>query len=243
VKISFDTTELDAAAERLKVLDTQTLREIRESTIDVVALSVRKAAVAETVKQLNVTQDYVETRIDRKKGKREVTRTSESLVSEVRGATLQRFIGSGLKHKPVKYDNSLILKITKKAGFRDGKAIGPKRKLPNGVVSKIWTERRGDKRRDIPAEMKSGGYEVDVNRKGAKTIATAFILPLLQGKQDGGNGWGVFQRPKGGGKPVHLYGPSVYQVFRRYAQEKQQDIIAEMQDTFLGKLDAQLSKI
>jgi hypothetical protein len=243
MKISFDTTDLEAASERLKALDTQTLREIRESTIDVVALSVRNAAVAETIKQLNVTQDYVEQRIERKTGKREVLLTSESLISPVEGATLQRFIGSGLKHKPVKYDNSLILKITKKAGFRDSKAIGPKGKLPNGVVSKIWTERRGDKRRGIPADMKSGGYEVDVNRKGAKTIGTAFILPLLKGKEAGGNGWGVFQRPKGGGKPVHLYGPSVYQTFRRYAQEKQKDIIAEMQDTFLVKLDDQLSKI
>jgi hypothetical protein len=246
-KIDLDTTDLLEAADRLAVLDVQTLREIREATVDAVSLSVRKAAVAETVKQLNLTPAYVDERISRKRGKREVSLTQDLVISPVRGTTLQRF-GSGIKQetKPVKYTNADIMAITRKYGFQGGVAmgsgkarpyaIGPKATLPNGVVSKIWTQRMGDPSRGIPADRKADGISVDVNRKGMKRIASAFTLPLRNN-----NGTGVFRREKGEIK--HLYGPSVFQVFRRYAREKEADIMAELQDSFLLKLDAQLSKI
>ena len=220
LKISFDTTDLAQAAERLNLLDAATLREMRESTVDAVSLSVKKAATAETVKQLNVTADYVEKRLERKQGKREVALTRDLVVSAIRGTTLQRF-GAQRGEKPVTWSNARIAAMGKKFSDWPG-----------------WTERKGDPSRGIAPDFKADGVWVDVNRKGDKNIRGAFTAPLKNG-----NGLGVFRRPKGGGDPVHLYGPSVYQVFRRFAQEKEADILAEMQDRFLVKLDAQLSKI
>jgi hypothetical protein len=225
VNITLDTTDLLDAADRLATLDAQTLREIREATVDVVTLSVRKAAIAETVKQLNLTPAYVDERIQRRRGKREVLTTSESLISEVEGATLQRF-GAERGEKPVTWSNARIQGM----GLKFSKWPG-------------WTERKGDKSRGIAPDFKADGVWVNVNRKADKNISGAFTMPLKKGKEAGGNGFGVFRRPKGGGDPVHLYGPSVYQVFRRYAQEKEADIMAELQDNFLSRLDTQLSKI
>jgi hypothetical protein len=237
ITIKFDTTDLSDVVDKLQVLDSQTLREMRESTVEVVSLSVRNAAVAQTVKELNVTQEYVESRLERRPGKREVLLTRDLVVSEVRGTTLQRF-GSGVRQetKPTNWSNTDIMQLTRKFGFTGGTIVGPRAQLPNGVYSRIWTKRIGDKSRGIPENEKAAGVSVDVNRKGMKRIGTAFTMPLRNG-----NGIGVFQRK--GGNVKHLYGPSVYQVFRRYAQEKEADIMAELQDTFLLKLDGQLSKI
>lgn len=222
MQITLDTTDLLDVTEKLRLLDATTLSELRRATVDVVALTVRTKSINDTVKQLNLTRDYVEARIARDETQASGNAAKALLRSQVRGTTLQRFPGARINTAPVNWSNSRIQDMGKKFGKWPG-----------------WTYRKGDASRGIPENMKSAGFTVDVNRKGAKTIASAFTMPLRNG-----NGTGVFQRPKGGGgDPVHLYGPSVYQTFRRYITENQQTINDELRDTFLGGLDDRLRKL
>jgi hypothetical protein len=243
VAIKFDTSVLNDVAEDLAMLDIKTIRELRESTVEVVSLSVRKAAIAQTTKELNLSASYVEDKLERVRGKREVNRTQDSIVSEIRGTTMQRF-GAGMTQRmtPVKFPNTKVLEIAGKKNFVNGVVRGPRATLPNGKSSSVWTERTGDKwgGRNIPRDLKADGLMVAVKRGSPRLFPHAFWLKLNRGNTAGDNGYGMFSRPKGGGDPVHLYGPSVYQVFRRYAEERRNDIAQEMQDHFLNGLDAKL---
>ena len=89
--IRLDTTDLLAASERIGALDMQMLRRVREDAVAAVSLSVRKQAVDETFRSLNVTRDYIEQRLERKTGRREGLLTQDLVISPVRGTTLQRF--------------------------------------------------------------------------------------------------------------------------------------------------------
>lgn len=221
MRITLDTTDLLDVTDTLRLLDATTLSELRRATVDVVALTVRTKSINDTVKQLNLTRDYVEARIARDETQASGNAAKALLRSQVRGATLQRF-GAAQLTKPVTWTNQ---RIQEELGKKFGKWPG-------------WTYRKGDVMRGIDEDEKQNGVSVDVNRKGAKRLATAFFLPLKNG-----NGMGVFQRPKGGGDLKHLYGPSVYQTFRRYITENQQTINDELRDTFLGGLDDRLRKL
>jgi hypothetical protein len=73
---------------------------------------------------------------------------------------------------------------------------------------------KGDARRNIAAGRKQAGISVLVSRaNGRKPMRGAFFMPLRAGKIAAGNGMGVFIREGANGEPVHLYGPSVDQVF------------------------------
>ena len=217
-EINIDTTALKGLDDKLKVLDSAALRELRTSAVDIVSLSVRKAATSETVKQLNLTRDYVEARIERDEAKARGNTALAVVRSQVRGATLQRF-GAERGERPVTWSNSRILGMGKEFGKWPG-----------------WTERKGDASRNIAPDFKSDGVWVDVNRKGDRQIASAFTMPLRNN-----NGLGVFRRTNG--KVEHLYGPSVYQTFRRHVQEKERDIQAELTDNFLAGLDSRLAQL
>jgi len=236
IDISFDTSELVEQADRIAMLDSTTLAEMRLDAVNVVSLTVREKSIAQTHAELNLSRDYIETRIARAEAKGATARAR--ITSEVRGATLQRFTGARQAVQPVKYTNSEILAKLGKSSFVNGALIGPRTVLPNGVASRVWTERRGDPSRGIEADKKAAGFTVDVNRKGAKTIRTAFTIPLKNN-----NGLGVFQRPAGGGDAKHLYGPSVYQVFRRYIKTNEQAIADTLRDEFVGRLDTKIQEI
>lgn len=216
--IRLDTTDVLAASERIGALDMQMLRRVREDAVAAVSLSVRKQAVDETFRSLNVTRDYIEQRLERKTGRREGLLTQDLVISPVRGTTLQRF-GAQVQTKPVNWSNERIEGMGKKFGPWPG-----------------WTRRTGDASRGIAAGQKSDGVSVDVNRKGMKRIATAFVMPLRNG-----NGFGVFRRE--GGRIKHKYGPSVFQVFRRFARDNQGKITDELQREFMAGLDARLGAI
>jgi len=218
MEITFDTTELLDVADRLQFLDQQTLSELRRSTVDVVSLSVRNKSINDTHRQLNLTKDYIEARIARDEARSNGNTARALIRSQVRGTTLQRF-GTRQLTEPVNWSNDRIREEGKKFGKWPG-----------------WTYRRGDESRGIPEDFKAAGIAVDVNRKGEKRIASAFTMPLRNG-----NGYGVFRRE--GGALKHLYGPSVYQTFRRYAAENEELINNELLDTFLGGLDDRLSAL
>lgn len=216
IDISFDTSELVEQADRIAMLDNTTLAEMRLDAVNVVSLTVREKSIDQTHAELNLSRDYIETRIARAEAKGTTARAR--ITSEVRGATLQRF-GAQQEVAPVNWSNSRIEAL----GHKFGKWPG-------------WTYRKGDASRGIAEDKKAAGVSVDVNRKGAKTITSAFTMPLKNS-----NGTGVFRRE--GGKVKHLYGPSVYQVFRRYITTNEQAIADTLRDEFVGRLDTKIQEI
>lgn len=216
IKIAFDTTALLEQAEVIGRLDTATLAKLRTDAVNAVSLTVREKAIDVVLGDLNLQRDYVETRLEREASKGATAKAR--VVSEVRGATLQRF-GATQQTKPVNWSNSRIRSL----GLEFGNWPG-------------WTERKGDPSRGIAANDKASGVAVDVNRKGSKRIATAFTLPL-----NNNNGTGTFRRE--GGKLKQLYGPSVYQVFRRYITTNEQEISDNLRDDFMVRLDTKIEEI
>ena len=216
IDISFDTSELVEQVDRIAMLDNTTLAEMRMDAVNVVSLTVRKKSIDQTHAELNLSRDYIEARIARAEANGATARAR--ITSEVRGATLQRF-GAQQEVAPVNWSNSRIEAL----GHKFGKWPG-------------WTYRKGDASRGIAEDKKAAGVSVDVNRKGAKTITSAFTMPLKNS-----NGTGVFRRE--GGKVKHLYGPSVYQVFRRYITTNEQAIADTLRDEFVGRLDTKIQEI
>ena len=216
IDISFDTSELVEQADRIAMLDNATLAEMRLDAVNVVSLTVREKSIDQTHAELNLSRDYIEARIARAEAKGATARAR--VTSEVRGATLQRF-GAQQEVAPVNWSNSRIEAL----GHEFGKWPG-------------WTYRKGDASRGIAEDKKAAGFTVDVNRKGAKTITSAFTMPLKNS-----NGTGVFRRE--GGEVKHLYGPSVYQVFRRYITTNEQAIADTLRDEFVGRLDTKIQEI
>ena len=216
IDISFDTSELVEQVDRIAMLDNTTLAEMRLDAVNVVSLTVREKSIDQTHAELNLSRDYIEARIARAEAKGTTARAR--ITSEVRGATLQRF-GAQQEVAPVNWSNSRI----KALGHEFGKWPG-------------WTYRKGDASRGIAEDKKAAGVSVDVNRKGAKTITSAFTMPLKNS-----NGTGVFRRE--GGEVKHLYGPSVYQVFRRYISTNEQAIADTLRDEFVGRLDTKIQEI
>lgn len=216
IDISFDTSELVEQVDRIAMLDNTTLAEMRLDAVNVVSLTVREKSIDQTHAELNLSRDYIEARIARAEAKGATARAR--ITSEVRGATLQRF-GAQQDVAPVNWSNSRIEAL----GHKFGKWPG-------------WTYRKGDASRGIDEDDKAAGVSVDVNRKGAKTITSAFTMPLKNG-----NGIGTFRRE--GGKVKHLYGPSVYQVFRRYITTNEQAIADTLRDEFVGRLDTKIQEI
>lgn len=79
--------------------------------------------------------------------------------------------------------------------------------------------------------MRQAGVNVGVTRGSNKDISYAFMLPLRYGNAAGGNGLGVFTRPKGGGPYRHRYGPQVYQLFAYQVQRLDEDVLDDMEQS------------
>lgn len=214
--ISFDASTLVDFDAKLALINATALREVGTAAANVVSLTVRGKAVDQTLADLNLTRDYIETRLARTEAKG--NSATARVTSQVQGATLQRF-GASQSTKPVNWSNARIREL--------GKDFGP---WPG------WTYRKGDAARDIAEDEKAAGTSVDVNRKGDKTIRTAFTVPLKNG-----NGEGFFRRENG--RVKHLYGPSVYQVFRRYITTNETAIGDDLRDEYVRRLDLKIQEI
>lgn len=221
--IEFDVSQVEGLLDDLVRLDDVTIAEMRRDAVNLVALTVNRKSVDQTQKELNLTRDYIESRIART----DATGNSAKarLVSEQRGATLQRY-GATEISKPVTWSNARIQSLGKKFGKWPG-----------------WTRRTGDESRGIPADYKLDGVMVQVKRGGGdQHIERGFMLPLKAGKEAGGNGFGVFARSKDG-TIKHRYGPSVYQTFRRYINENETAIADSLRDEFTGKVESKLREV
>lgn len=127
---------------------------------------------------------------------------------------------------------------------------------------------RGDSLRGIPAGRKQAGVSVSVKRGGGrKKLRGAFMIPLRAGTRDGGNGMGIFIRTgskrnmrsvvkqeiytgrgsrKSGavesGDIRHLYGPSVYQVFRGVIPEITPGIADDLEKAVADQTEYEIRK-
>lgn len=225
--IRVDFSELVSLADDLKYLDATTLDEIRRDAVNEMSLIVRNKAIDDASKHLNLSSDYIESRLERYAAAQGQSARAR-IVSPVQGSTLQRYgTGPAQLWKPVTWSNSRIRSLGHEFGQWPG-----------------WTERTGDKSRGIPANYKADGISVAVLRgQGAKRIASAFTMPLKRGTAAGGNGIGVFQRQPGKDKPVQLYGPNVYHTFRKYIQTNEDSIATGLQDQFLAGFDRAMRRI
>ena len=247
-EISVDTTALNGLDDKLKVLDNTALRELRATTVELVALRARTKAVDETFSQLNLTRDYIESAIDRaemaSKGN-----TDRALVrSKVRGTTLQRF-GIGLTQGEVSVNWRPYQFKGPEGKFRPGPG-GANPNKRTGWWGNTWTPRTGDDSngRNIRPNFKADGVLVQVMRGRSSNIERGVIMPLNRGTEAGGNGFGVFTRIKGRTRKdkkqfKHRYGPSVYQTFRRFITERQGPLQDDLADTFILGLDKKLAQL
>jgi hypothetical protein len=223
--ISNDFSAAQALVTALRVLDGQTLSDMRRNTVQATSETVRRKAIAQVRQELNLSEQYVTSRLEQIEGRAQGAGTWVGGVrSPFEGTTMQRF-GSGPSQltKPVNWDNNYI-------NSKQAANIG-------AWVDGKWTLRTGDSSRGIPANQKQNGVMVAIKRSAPKRIATGFTMPLRRGGAAGGNGLGVFRRNLTTGRLEHLKGPSVYQVFRRYIRENEQRIADDLRDEFAVRLD------
>lgn len=89
--------------------------------------------------------------------------------------------------------------------------------------------------RNIAPTYKSAGISVEVTRGSRKTIANAFYMPLRNAEKVG-----VFMRTgKGRDDYKHLYGPSVYQLFKHCST----DLAVELTDELEEKLTVEINNM
>lgn len=233
-KLGFDTSDLIELADSIQGLDQQTLGDLRDSTVNTVSLRARETAVDKTFNYLNLTRDYIETKLDRMTSKG--GKGHAAVRSDVRGTTLQRY-GMRQEVDPVKWNNAEILSITKKKAFNNGIAYGPWATLPNGQYSNRWTERTGDRYgpRNIAPNDKQAGIAVSIYRGKAPVLFKHGFSVKLEND----NGYGVFSwhKDQTSGSPHHKYGPSVYQTFRHYIKTDAEQISQDLLDEFNAGLD------
>ena len=111
------------------------------------------------------------------------------------------------------------------------------------IVPNVHPGGKGNRALGIPAGQKQRGVTVEVIRgqRNAGFVPGGFLLPLRRGNQDGGNGFGVFARTKGG-QLRHRYGPSVYQLFAYQADRILADVADDLENTLVEQVDAALQK-
>lgn len=98
---------------------------------------------------------------------------------------------------------------------------------------------KGDPSRGIPAGMKAAGVSVEVTRGQRKNLPEAFLMRRLNG-----NGFGVFAKTGPGRKDYrHLYGPSVYQLFKSTITRTRTDISQDLFDEAGRSIDAAMAEV
>ena len=99
---------------------------------------------------------------------------------------------------------------------------------------------RNTGRLGIPQGRKQVGVNVAVVRGVEKEVQGGFMLKLREGSQQGEK-YGVFIRE--GGKKKHLYGPSVYQLFRWQAPRLANDTADDLEQTLIARVGDQMKDL
>jgi len=185
----------------------------------------------ETISRLNLTRQYVDDRIVIKTQASE-SKLESTITAPVRGTLLSRY---GATVNAVANDWT-EQKYIAKFGSLDAMT------RPKPTAGKMpWTPRKGDPMRGIPKGKKSNGIRVAVRAGGGQqNISYAFLMPLSAGSVRGGNGLGVFARPKSGGKMKSIYGPSLDQIAKRVWTNESDRIGDELSEYVADHIDQQL---
>lgn len=219
--IGLDTGSVAALAERLLQVSTQHLGPMLDGTVNTVADEVDRASEDETFAYLNVSRDYIRSKMAKARSSKGAARAI--VRARIEGTTMQRF-GRGMEQLAtrVRWTNSFILATR---GDFDPKWPG-------------WTERRGDMSRNIDSDRKAAGVRVRVFRgQSPAQFAHGFTMGLRYG-----GGEGLFLRSKDG-SVRHAYGPSVYQTFRRHITTNADKIADRLAGELTARLDDTLNKV
>lgn len=193
-QIEIDLTGVERLSGRLGPLAESGFGDVAVDVVNRVADMAYDLAVPRMTQRINLQPDYVRDRfaIEKARNPSDPRARVVALGGKAHTTILARY-GSRQTTRPVAWTNEKIRSM--------GKSFGP---WPG------WTERKGDQLRGIPANLKEGGISVEVTRGSRKNMGGVFFMPLRNG-----NGMGAFMRTGDGDKDYkHLYGPSVYQLFR-----------------------------
>lgn len=219
--VGLDTDSVSALAERLLQVSTQNLGPMLDGTVNTVADEVDEASEDETFAYLNVSRDYIRSKMAKVRASKGSAR---ALVrARIEGTTMQRFgRGIEIKSEPVNWTNATILA---KRGKFDPYWQG-------------WTERKGDPSRSIAPDRKAAGAKVRIFRGQAPA---QFNHGFTMGLRYGG-GEGLFLRSKDG-SVRHAYAPSVYQTFRKHITTNADKIADRLAGELTARLDDTLNKV
>ena len=202
-------------------VSTQNLGPMLDGTVNTVADEVDEASEDETFAYLNVSRDYIRSKMAKVRSSKGAAR---ALVrARIEGTTMQRF-GRGMEQldKRVRWTNNFIQAT--RGGF-DPKWPG-------------WTERRGDESRNIDSDWKAAGVKVRIFRGQAPAqFNHGFTMELRYG-----GGEGLFLRSKDG-SVRHAYAPSVYQTFRKHITTNADKIADRLAGELTARLDDTLNKV
>lgn len=100
---------------------------------------------------------------------------------------------------------------------------------------------KGDSSRTIAKGRKQAGVSVKVLRQGKReTLRHAFLLPLMAGKEAGGNGFGLFTRD--GNTLKHHYGISPSQAYEAWIREHRPNIAASLAKAYAARLQREIAR-
>ena len=105
-----------------------------------------------------------------------------------------------------------------------------------------WMPRRGDDLRAIAPGAKARGISAHITSSGGrKMFKHVFIQPVLSGKVMKGR-WGSFVRPKGGGDPRAIYGPSEYQAAKGVWRDMEKEVTDNLQAEVMAETTNEIDK-
>lgn len=220
--VEIDVRKIKTLADRLTGISGDEFGRMAMTVVNRVADETYDLSVRRMLNGINLTEQYVEERMVVVKAKNPGNVKAEivGLGGKKYTTILARYDGRQTVQS-VNWSNERILAMGKKFGPWPG-----------------WTRRKGDALRGIPSGLKSAGTTVEVTRGNRRSLDKTFFMPLR-----GGNGLGIFQRTGDGKKDYkHLYGPSVYQLFRYTANTILEDVAANLETQIADEAERLLQK-
>lgn len=210
--VDIDVSRIKGLEGRLSGLSGEDFGRMAMQVVNRVADETYDLSVRRLLNGINLTEEYVQERIIVEKAKNpdNVKATITGLAHKKYMTMLARYDGRQ-QIRDVNWKNEQIQAMGKRFGRWPG-----------------WVQRKGDVKRNIPANYKSAGTTAEVRRGNVTPFKHTFFMPLRNG-----NGMGIFERTGDGKKDYrHLYGPSVYQLFAFTAS----NIIDEVADNLETQL-------
>ena len=225
--IEFNTSELTGLVGDLNNAS-EVLTEGAAKAINTVAKATREQTVLEITSQVNLKKSHVDEKVALTQ---EATPTKLRAVLEVTDAA--SFLSTfGGQQQATENDWTLSSWVAKTGGRP---SILPNSDKNGKGKLAGWVPRKGDPLRAIAPGAKAAGIKARVSNglsgSGNMTFKHVFMQPVRSGKNMMGR-WGSFSRPKGGGAPKAIYGPSAYQVakgvWRDFETEISENLEAEV---------------